>query len=202
MSPICAEVLSSLLPAGSFLGLGEGSPVVDAAIVTAIGAVAVAVLRGLALTLNRQVERERALYSEAFKAAMAWREMLYRTRRREDSDEAKRRLIERFHELQEEIDYFEGWTASEGRAIGRSYCRLVREVKQVSEPLIQAARDAPPRPALAPTPEDEDHPDVRRARERFLKDVRAQLSLLIFPRLGVWWRNREKANGTKEKTST
>lgn len=123
----------------------------DAIITAVAGPVIVLVLRAVVLALTDKVDRQRDLYSKAFRAALAWKEMLYRVRRRTPGSE--RDLIERFHELQEEIDYFEGWTASEGRSIGRSYCRLVREIKRQTQPLIREAWSNSPRPTAEPAPE-------------------------------------------------
>lgn len=178
--------------------VGTGRDAIDAAIITAVaGPVIVLVLRAVVLALTDKVDRQRDLYSKAFRAALAWKEMLYRVRRRTPGSE--RDLIERFHELQEEIDYFEGWTASEGRSIGRSYCRLVREIKRQTQPLIREAWSNSPRPTAEPAPEDEIHPDVNAVCERFLKDVRAQLSLWGLPRIAVWWRNRGPRNTDEEQ---
>jgi hypothetical protein len=110
---------------GAFLGIDTGTPKVDAAIVTGLVTLVSLVLRGVGLVISGQQARQRDLFSKAYEAAMGWNEMLYRIRRRADGDEADRALVERFHELQEQIDYYEGWTASEGRFIGKSYCRLV-----------------------------------------------------------------------------
>jgi hypothetical protein len=188
----------ALLPA-AILGIDTGDPVVDAAIVAALASVAVAVLRGVALIVSGQQERRRNLFSEAYKAAMAWGEMLYRVRRRANSAEAERALTDRFHDLQERIDYFQGWTASEGRWIGRSYCRLVDDIKVQTRPLLQEAR-ARPGHRFGEAPSDGRNPDLSEARDRFLTDIRAQLSLLIVPRLMVIWRNWGGDNETKPTT--
>ena len=141
--------------------------------------------------LSGQQSRQRDLFSKAYGAAMAWSELLYRVRRRANTDEAEFALIARFHELQEQIDYYEGWTASEGAAIGRSDCLFVKAIKEASESLIQESWAVPGRPPAQASPAAELHPDLRPARERFLADVRHQLSLWVAPRLLVVLRNRK-----------
>jgi hypothetical protein len=184
-----------MLTIGDFLGL-DVAPVVGAALVTLAGGVILAALRGAGLTITGRRERQRELYGRAYRAAMAWRELLYRVRRRAPGEEADRGLVERFHDLQEEIDYYQGWTASEGRWIGRSYCRLVEEIKGETRPLLQEAwaeeKRRPPSDAAA---EGDGHPETDEARDRFLKDVRNHLSLLILPKLAVLWRNRKWFGG-------
>lgn len=81
---------------------------VQAAIIAASGGLVLAALSGLGAYLTGKRHRQRDLYSKAYRAAMSWREMLYRVRRRAAGDEADRALIERFHELQEETDTRDG----------------------------------------------------------------------------------------------
>lgn len=174
-----------------FLGL-DIAPAVGAALATAVAGLVLAALRALALVVSGAQDRRRALYSEAYKAAMAWREMVYRVRRRARDAESERALVERFHELQERIDYYEGWTASESKAMGRSYCRLVRAIKSKTEDPIREAWTEPNGRAAGESGRDDDeHPDLRAEREAFLDDVRNHLSLLFVTRIAVAWRNRK-----------
>lgn len=173
---------------GDFLGL-DVAPAVGAAFVAA----AVAGLRWIGITVTGRRERERELYGKAYRSAMAWKEMLYRLRRRVHDGASEQALVDRFHDLQEDIDYYTGWTASEGRWIGRSYARLVRDIKQEAQPLIREAwtehEQRPPAESVRPT---DRHPTgVDDASERFLKDVRNHLSLWVVPKLLVVWRNSE-----------
>src|SRR5438132_12008194 len=69
----------------------------------------------------QQRDRRRTRSAEAYKAALAWNEMLYRIRRRSDAPEQRTSLVDRFHSLQEEIDFHRGWLAAEEPALGRSY---------------------------------------------------------------------------------
>jgi len=180
------------IPCGAFLGITVGDPGVIAALI----ALATLVLRAMGLVLSGQQSRQRDLFSKAYGSAMGWNELLYRVRRRTNTPEADAALVDRFHDLQEQIDYYEGWTASEGAAIGRSYCQFVKGVKEATEGLIQDAWQRPGRVPGDLTPNDEVHPDLHPARMRFLTDVRAQLSFLLLPRLFVIYRNqRPKPQG-------
>jgi hypothetical protein len=175
------------VPCGAFLGITVSDPGAIAALI----ALATLVLRAAGLVLSGQQSRQRDLFSKAYGSAMGWSELLYRVRRRTNTPEADAALVDRFHDLQEQIDYFEGWTASEGEAIGRSYCQFVREVKGATESLIQDAWQKPGRLPGDPCPKDEVHPHLHPARMRFLADVRAQLSFLLLPRLFVIYRNQK-----------
>ncbi|HST68180.1 MAG TPA: hypothetical protein VLI94_00810 [Solirubrobacterales bacterium] len=173
----------------ALLGIGEGDAKLDAAIVAGVVSIAALLLRAFGLLLTGQLERQRSLFSEAYRAAMGWREQLYRVRRRPNTQEAEYQLINEFHDLQEKIDFYEGWAASEGKSIGRSYCRLVRETKAETAALLQQAWAQPGRDPGLPAPDGEIHPDLSSVRERFLFDVRCQLSLFLLPRVLVYFRN-------------
>lgn len=185
-----------MLTLADFLGL-DIAPAVGGALVTVIGGtLLLALLRALGTTITQRRERERELFGAAYKAAMAWREMLYRVRRRLDGEESDQALIDRFHELQEQIDYHEGWIASESPSMKRSYCRLVKEVKDKTRDPIRHAWQEPERRDPADAVLDGDvHPDLDEVRERFLKDVRQHLSLWLLPKLCVWSRNRPSDGG-------
>jgi len=177
----------SAMPLGDVLGVMVSDPGAIAALI-ALGTL---LLRAAGLVLSGQQSRQRDLFSKAYGAAMAWSELLYRVRRRANTEEAEFALTARFHDLQEQIDYYEGWTASEGAAIGRSYCLFVKAIKEASECLIQEAWTIPGRPPGQAAPAGELHPDLHPARERFLADVRHQVSLWLVPRLLVVCRNRK-----------
>ncbi|MGY1692306.1 hypothetical protein [Geodermatophilus sp. SYSU D01105] len=135
--------------------------------------------------------RRRTLYGEAYRAALAWREMLYRIRRRRRSDDAEDALITAFRDLQLDIDYHTGWIGSESNYVQRSYACLVRQVKAVTSPLIQQAWDASPPARPSWSDPDAEHPDVSAAARSFLFDVRCHLAWWQLPKLLVVLRNRE-----------
>ena len=76
---------------------------------SAITAVSVAVISAALARVFSQRDRRRQMYGEAFRTALAWREVVYRVRRRDNSEQHDRELIDRFHDLQERLDYYEGW---------------------------------------------------------------------------------------------
>jgi hypothetical protein len=161
----------------------------EAAIITACAGLLVTLFRVLALITTKRRERQRELYGNAYRVAMAWRQMLYRVRTRAPGSEHE--LLKRFDMLQVKIDYYRGWTASEGRWIGRSYARLVTDVQNKTNPLINKAWKMPYCERL-PTNDDRDgegHPQTNGTSDQFLKDVRNFLSPWLVPKLAVIWRN-------------
>lgn len=159
------------------------------AAIPAAAALCVGLLSALAAYLASKRERRRALYSEATKAAVAWGEMLYRVRRRRVDQEWE--LVSLFHEVQAQITYYDAWVGSESVYIKRSYDRLVREIKFASRDLIRSAWDAEPAARPGNAPLDEVNPDVSMHVDRFLRDVRSQLSPWPWRKLAVRWRNRD-----------
>lgn len=162
------------------------TPVVVAAL-TAAASILVGTLAALANYFATRRDRRRLLYGDAYKTALAWREMLYRVRRR-DSD-GERDLINQFHELQDRLLYFEGWISSESPYMARSYQRLVASVKRVTEPLIRQAWESPTRQVPGNAQEGDVHPDVSVAADLFMRDVRSHLSPWKWRKVAVWWRN-------------
>jgi hypothetical protein len=182
--------MATSLPFAIFdIGLSDPA---EAAVITAAAGVLLAILRALALVVTGMRDRQRELYGNAYRVAMAWRQMLYRVRTR--APDSEHDLLERFDELQVEIDYYQGWTGSEGRSIGRSYARLVADIQEKTNPLIQLAWEMSDEERLAANRHRDDagHPTTSLARDRFLKDVRNHLSPWLVPKLAVAWRNRGK----------
>jgi hypothetical protein len=181
-----------------FLGV-DIAPGVGAALITVAAGALLALLRAAVRVASDAQDRRRRLYSKAYKDAMAWREMVYRVRRRTGGEETDRALIERFHKLQERIDYYEGWTASESRWMGRSYCRLVNAIKEkCAGPLRDAWTEGERRPPADGSRGEDVHPNLTKEREVFLKDVRNHLSLWLFPKLFVVWRNFSETSKQEE----
>lgn len=136
--------------------------------------------------LARLSERRR-LYAEATKAALAWLELLYRVRRRGSDDEVVvRALVDRFHDAQEQISFYEGWIGSESEGMAASYRTFVRGVKGKTEHLITEAWNRPPRPLPGNAVAGEDHPGgaVSELTDEFLRQVRNHLSVLPSLRRG------------------
>lgn len=157
--------------------------------IAAMATVSAAIIAAVASYLATKRDRRRILYGEALKAALGWKEMLHRVRRRTKDNEGQ--IVELFHGLQESILYYEGWIASESRYMARSYRRLVQTVKIETEPLIQEAWSQSIRPAPGNAIDSDIHPNFSRASDDFMKDVRSYLSVWQLRKLAVFWRNRE-----------
>src|SRR4051812_37730383 len=96
-------------------------------------------------------DRRRDLYSEAYRAVVSWAEMPYRVRRRDS--QKPHELVALFHELQEAIDYHDGWISIESPELARAYRHFVDQVKSKTSPAIkQAWADPPCDPAEGFTP--------------------------------------------------
>ena len=148
----------------------------------------------LTLVVTRWFERtseRRKLYANAYKTVMAWQEMLYRVRRRASGIDEERKLIDRFHDLQEEINYYQGLVSSEGKSMGKSYKKFVGSMKRANVDLIQLAWEAPIRKPKDGTPKDEEHPNPNKIAEDFLQDSRQWLAWWQLPKIFVWWRNKK-----------
>ena len=177
---------------GTVLGIPapqDWAPAVGAAAIAG----AAALLSAIAATVRGPRERRRALYSRAFEDALAWQEGLYRVRRRDNTPEQERQLVEHFHGLQERINHHRAWLASESIFLANSYCRFVAYVKAQCLPLINASWQSPGEPPTSPEHASKPHPQgVDAEAARFLLDVRLHLwSALLVPSIVLWLRNRK-----------
>lgn len=168
--------------------MSDASKAIITTSITAGVTLIVAILSLLAAHASSQRERRRGLYSEAVRAAVSWKEMLYRVRRRQEGD--VRDLIKKFHDQQDQLTYYQAWIGSESRAVKQSYDRLVREVKARTEPLVTAAWDEEIREAPGNARPDDQHPDLSDLVDNFLADVRSHLSPWPWRKCAVRWRNR------------
>lgn len=160
--------------------------------VPAATAVIVAVLAAFAAYSAAKREQRRALYSEAIKVAVGWEEMLFRVRRRREGQEQE--LIERFHELQDELTYHRAWVGTDSKYMKRSYDKLAQAVKSaMGDPVKQAWADG-----IRPLPGDalpsDTFPRVDAEVDRFLADVRSHLSPMPWRKLIVVKSNWSTAN--------
>lgn len=146
-------------------------------------------------TRQAKLDRRRQLYGGAFKAATGWVEGYYRVRRRLPDD--AERLAKHMHDLWEEVAYYEAWLATEAPELGWSYRQLVRQIKQSVSPLITAAWSKPAQPMSEELADDEQRPDalpeVMRAREQYLEDIRRHMSLWPWSRWDLYRRYRAAA---------
>jgi hypothetical protein len=135
-------------------------------------------------------DRRRQMYGEAFRVALEWREMVYRVRRRDNSTEHDRVLIDRFHELQERLDFYEGWIGSESKYMRRSFMRLVKAVKDATMDDLQTAWNTRGKSGNADP--NNPHPEISQSvMDNYLCDVRSHLSLQPWRWIAVWCRNKE-----------
>jgi hypothetical protein len=168
-----------------------------AAVISAFGAIIVVMIAAFGAYLTERRQRRQNLYGEAYRAALAWQEMLYRVRRRAAGQESDRALINRFHELQEKINYHQGWIATESVWLGRSYAKLVDAINRKTAGLIHEAWKSPVRDSTNGTLNTDQHPTIDNDCRRFLFDVRCSLSLWQWPKLfvivrNIYWTRREK----------
>jgi hypothetical protein len=132
-------------------------------------------------------ERRRTTYSQAYKAAMAWVEMVYRVRRRSEQEDPK--LVELFHARQEDITYFQGWISTESEEMGRAYSTLVLSLRAATKELIREAWTSQPTPPWDESHGQLKHPACQEASDKFLRDVRDHLSPWFCVRRRVAARN-------------
>jgi hypothetical protein len=160
--------------------------------VPAATAVIVAVLAALAAYMAAKREQRRALYSEAIKVAVGWEEMLFRVRRRREGQEQD--IVDRFHELQDNLTYHRAWVGTDSKYMKRSYDGLTRAVKiAMAEPIKQAWADGI-RPIPGNAIPGDGFPNVDAHLDRFLADVRSHLSPLPWRKLAVAERNWSTAD--------
>ncbi len=142
-------------------------------------------------------DRRRELYSGAFRAVMGWVEGYYRVRRRSPGDE--RRVVAHLHDLWEQVAFYESWLATEAPELGWSYRQLVRRVKDSVSPLITAAWATDPQPMADELPADELRPetlpDLLRARDQYLTDIRSHQSPWPWSRRELYRRYRADIGG-------
>lgn len=151
----------------------------------------VAILGALAAYLAAKRQQRRLTYSEAVRAATAWKELLYRVRRRQAGQEPA--IIEHFHQAQDDLSYYQAWVGAESRYMARSYARLVKAVKEATEAPIQLAWKDEVRPVPGDAQPGDTHPDLTVAVGAFLQDVRSHLSPWPWRKIAMVWRNRKDA---------
>lgn len=162
----------------------QGEAARNTLLTAAVGVLALVIGHVMTKSAERQQAR-RALCADAFKAALGWREMLYRIRRRSGDVADDRALVEKFHKLQEDLDYYEGWLSTESLWLGRSYGRFVESVRTSCKTLIDEAWKCPVRKPSEGTSAGDKHPDIDEASRAFLFDLRAHFSPIWLPWLKV-----------------
>lgn len=142
----------------------------------ALGAILSAYTNHIQTTRQRRYE----LYAKAFQDVLTWREMFYRVLRRDQGKKESLALVQKFHDLQESIDYHTGWIGAESAFLSKSYRRLTQEVRKAMSPLMPLAWQKPfpdPWTSLRDNPElftkeKEAREIIDKESARFLYDVR------------------------------
>lgn len=142
---------------------------------------------------ERERNKRRKLYAEAIQAALGWREMLYRVRRRQSGSDDERAITLLFHDLQERLDYYDGLIWSHSPSLGRSYRKLVKQIRNASQPLIQEAWKNNPIKPQDYDPSALKNPKFKKQFDDFLEDVVRQTKpkYHVFAKLKLWWKNRD-----------
>lgn len=153
--------------------------------ISVLGTVVIAMISGLAgiiLTNSHKSKIERKkLFASAYKAALSWQEMLYRVRRRGVGTKVERELVSKFHDIQEDLNYYQGLLSAESDFMGRSYKKLTKTIKYSTLKLIQDAWSKGGRSSKKITPETDIHPNNSDAEDSFLMDCRDWLSWYRWP---------------------
>jgi hypothetical protein len=107
------------------------APLVAAAISGAFALVGIA-----ANLATARRDRRAELYAQAFRTALALVEMVYRARR---ASENMRGVMDRYHQIHEDINFHQGWIEAQSRAMGRAYRRLILRVREATKDSIDDA---------------------------------------------------------------
>lgn len=146
----------------------------------------------VSIILTKSLERadkRKELFASAYKSALAWHEMLYKVRRRAAGVIEERRLVNEFHEIQGELDYYQGIISAESWFLGKSYKKLVSSIKSQTQTLIQEAWKSPVRRPKDYAAKNEKNPNISTVSDSFLTDTRDWFSFWVFPKLFVILRN-------------
>lgn len=171
--------------------LGPSERAITVAVIAGAVAITVSVLGALAAYFAAKRQQRRTTYSEAVRAATAWKELLYRVRRRQKGQEHA--IVELFHVAQENLSYYEAWVEAESKYMGRSYKRLVRAVKSATEASIQQAWREQRRPLPGDARPGDVHPNLDPVVSAFLQDVRSHLSPWPWRKIAMVCRNMKDA---------
>lgn len=149
----------------------------------------------LTLLISRYFDRStkrQEMFANAYKSVLAWREMLYKIRRRDNSKSMEIELIGEFHKLQQDIDFYQGMLSAENKALGISYKTFVLAVKKKTGALIHSAWKIKGKTPKSDDHAKAEHPNIEEESEIFLTDVRDWLSWFLIPKTFVIFRNQTK----------
>jgi hypothetical protein len=158
----------------------QWAPIYAAALagLIAVGTLAVNVTAG-------RRDRRRNLYSDAYRATMAWIEMAYRAYHASPEDDEK--FLDSYHKLWEDVRYYQGWLLMESPELGYSFAQFKEAVQRVCEGVIESAwmaRTTESKP-LETLPVEPSPETFRYEQDCFLQDASDQLSPNPFTRAGM-----------------
>lgn len=156
----------------AFAGLGpEWAPIFAATLAALVATVTLAVN----MTAARR-DRRRNLYSDAYRATMAWIEMAYRAYHAKPDDGTA--FLDAYHKLWEDVRFFQGRLLLESNELGYSFALFKEAVQVVREATIESAwleRTTEAKP-LVELPVEPGPETFRVQQDSFLQDARDQLS--------------------------
>jgi hypothetical protein len=156
----------------AILGLGaEWAPIFAATLAALVATISLAAN----LAAGRR-DRRRNLYSDAYRATMAWIEMAYRAYHAKPDDGGK--FLDAYHKLWEDVRYYQGWLLMESAELGYSFAQFKESVQRTCEQVIESAwlvRAAEAKP-LVELPVEPSPETFRSEQDLFLQDARDQLS--------------------------
>lgn len=118
-------------------------------------------------------DRQRAEYAKALSLINQWTEMPYRVHRR-NRDEPDEPLVERYHELQEGIEFYSAWIAVESEPIYAAYQALLTETRRQVTPHSQNAWEASPPESMNIGPPY--RVDIEKVRADYIESVRSHFA--------------------------
>jgi hypothetical protein len=165
----------------------QWGPIYAAALaaLVAVGTLAVNVTAG-------RRDRRRNLYSDAYRATMAWIEMAYRAYHASPEDDEG--FLDGYHKLWEDVRYYQGWLLMESAELGYSFAQFKEAVQRVCEDVIESAwldRTTASKP-LETLPVEPSPDTFRYEQDCFLRDASDQLSANPFTRTGMRRRVRRR----------
>lgn len=159
----------------------------SASAIAASAAVVVATLAFLGRWRETELTRKRQTCAEAMADAIAWIELPYRVRRRQDDEPLTLdALAERFHTLHERLLFHENWLRVELPTAYQLYVDLVEAARRAAFVAIREAWEADPvsTPVGMNISADDlgiDRTEVSGAAAAFTIEVRNRLSLVRLP---------------------
>lgn len=153
-------------------GLGpEWAPIFAATLAALVATISLAAN----LAAGRR-DRRRNLYSDAYRATMAWIEMAYRAYHAKPDDGGK--FLDAYHKLWEDVRYYQGWLLMESAELGYSFAQFKEAVQNTCEEVIESSwlRRTPESKPLTELPVEPSEKTFRYEQDRFLQDARDQLS--------------------------